>query len=154
MTIWGKTFHSAKTPAFPYFSFSLWKISCSVTDQRIFVFVFFSISFILFPKLSQYKIFVSTLSGGDHPEESRTNLWRHSHNGSFCENTVHQAHSRTLQIFIVILLCKSIKIMGKMFKLMIGKLFCKSYHWNPGIVCLFVFVDAFFQRKSDIPNGI
>ena len=44
----------------------------------------------------------------------------------------------TLQIFIVILLCKSIKFMGKMYKLMIGKLFCKNYHWNPGIVKQFI----------------
>ena len=41
----------------------------------------------------------------------------------------------TLQIFIVILFCKSIKFMGK---LMIGKLFCKDYHWNPGIVKHFI----------------
>ena len=33
----------------------------------------------------------------------------------------------TLQIFIVILLCKSIKVMGKMYKLMIGKILCKNY---------------------------
>ena len=31
----------------------------------------------------------------------------------------------TLQIFIVILLCKSIKVMGEMYKLMIGNFFCK-----------------------------
>ena len=36
-------------------------------------------------------------------------------------------HSSTLQIFIVILLCKSIKVMGKMYKLMIGKILCKNY---------------------------
>ena len=40
----------------------------------------------------------------------------------------------TLQIFIVILLCKSIKDMGKMCKLMIGKILCKNYLWIPGIV--------------------
>ena len=33
----------------------------------------------------------------------------------------------TLQIFIVILLCKSIKVMGKMYKLMKGKILCKNY---------------------------
>ena len=32
-----------------------------------------------------------------------------------------------LQIFIVILLCKSIKVIGEMYKLMIGKLFRKNY---------------------------
>ena len=36
-------------------------------------------------------------------------------------------HLYTLQIFIVILLCKSIKVIGEMYKLMIGKLFCKNY---------------------------
>ena len=33
----------------------------------------------------------------------------------------------TLQIFIVILSCKSIKVMGKMYKLMIGKILRKNY---------------------------
>ena len=33
----------------------------------------------------------------------------------------------TLQTFIVILSCKSIKVTGEMYKLMIGKLFCKNY---------------------------
>ena len=33
-----------------------------------------------------------------------------------------------LQIFIVILLYESIKVMEKMYILMIGKLFCKNYH--------------------------
>ena len=32
-----------------------------------------------------------------------------------------------LQIFIVIILCKSIKVIGEMYKLMVGKLFCKNY---------------------------
>ena len=40
----------------------------------------------------------------------------------------------TLQIFIFILLCKSIKVMGKMYKLMIGKILRTSYPWIPGIV--------------------
>ena len=34
----------------------------------------------------------------------------------------------TLQILIVILLYESIKVMEKMYILMIGKLFCKNYH--------------------------
>ena len=33
----------------------------------------------------------------------------------------------TLQKFIVILLCKSIKVIGEMYKVMVGKLFCKNY---------------------------
>ena len=40
----------------------------------------------------------------------------------------------TLQIFIVILLCKSIKSMEKMYELMIGKIFRKNYHCNLDIV--------------------
>ena len=39
----------------------------------------------------------------------------------------------TLQIFIVILLCKSIKSMRVIYNLMIENFFCKFYHWNPGI---------------------
>ena len=38
-----------------------------------------------------------------------------------------------LQIFIVILLCKSIKIIGVIYNLMIENFFCKFHHWNPGI---------------------
>ena len=34
---------------------------------------------------------------------------------------------------IVILLCKSIKVMGKIYNLMIGQFFYKNYHWNPVI---------------------
>ena len=44
---------------------------------------------------------------------------------------VHNLH--TLQIFIVILLCKSIKIIGVIYNLMIENFFCKFHHWNPGI---------------------
>ena len=40
----------------------------------------------------------------------------------------------TLQIFIVILLCKCIKVMGRIWKLLIGKFLYTKYHWNPGIV--------------------
>ena len=39
----------------------------------------------------------------------------------------------TLQIFIVILLCKSIKSMRVIYNLMIENFFCKFYHWNPGM---------------------
>ena len=39
----------------------------------------------------------------------------------------------TLQIFIVILLCKSIKVMRVIYNLMIENFFCKVHHWNPGI---------------------
>lgn len=39
----------------------------------------------------------------------------------------------TLQIFIVILLCKSIKVMGIIYNLMIENFFCKFRHWNLGI---------------------
>ena len=39
----------------------------------------------------------------------------------------------TLQIFIVILLCKSIKIIGVIYNLMIENFFCKFHRWNPGI---------------------
>ena len=42
-------------------------------------------------------------------------------------------HFCTLQIFIVILLCKSIKVMGIIYNLMIENFFCKFHHWNPGI---------------------
>ena len=39
----------------------------------------------------------------------------------------------TLQIFMVILLCKSIKVIGVIHNLMIENFFCKFHHWNPGI---------------------
>ena len=39
----------------------------------------------------------------------------------------HNLERITLQIFIVILLCKSIKVIGEIYKLMTGKLFCKNY---------------------------
>ena len=47
-----------------------------------------------------------------------------------CEPTILYSHAKvsTLQIFIVILLYKSIKVMKEMYSLMIGKLFCKNYH--------------------------
>ena len=38
-----------------------------------------------------------------------------------------------LQIFIVILLCKSIKVMGVIYSLMIENFFCKFYNWNLGM---------------------
>ena len=39
----------------------------------------------------------------------------------------------TLQIFIVILLCKSIKIIGVIYNLMIENFFSKFHRWNPVI---------------------
>ena len=40
----------------------------------------------------------------------------------------------TIHIFIVKLLCKSIKVMGAIYDLTIGKFFCIFNHKNPGIV--------------------
>ena len=45
----------------------------------------------------------------------------------------HLTDRATLQIFIVILLCKSIKSIGIIYNLIIEIFFCKFYHWNPGM---------------------
>ena len=47
--------------------------------------------------------------------------------------SVNMIHG-TLQISIVMLFYGSIIVMEKMNVLMIGKLFCKNYRWNPGVV--------------------
>ena len=52
----------------------------------------------------------------------------------FCESHILELYFVcTLQIFTVILLCKSIKSMGVIYNLMIENFFCKFHHWNPGI---------------------
>ena len=40
----------------------------------------------------------------------------------------HNMASYSLQIFIVVLLCKSIKVMGIIYNLMIDLFFCKFHH--------------------------
>ena len=61
-------------------------------------------------------------AGADHCKEVDGATWTPPWN-----------YSATLQIFIVKLLCKSIKIIRIIYNLMIKNFFCKFHRWNPGI---------------------
>ena len=82
-------------------------------------------------EFSKKIIYILLIAWSKHLDLDRENINIFQTKRSIAKKTLNYT---TLQIFIVILLHESIKVMEKMYILMIGKLFCKNYHWNPGVV--------------------